>query len=135
MSGDFREIFNVAQLDDRTLGEIEWVLNSPAYEHTFKPFMVGVLKTLSKLQRDRSQKRKEEYPDDYLAGGLDFGEGLIEFFGRVIAETRMDRMNEAMQHVSNDQLYDAKRARGQVKPVVGLDQSATPEEYNPAEDY
>jgi hypothetical protein len=35
--------------------------------------------------------------------------------------------------MSNEQLYDHKRATGEVKPVVGLDQSAMPEQADPDE--
>lgn len=135
MSGTFKEFFDVSLIDERQLGEMEFVLNSPAYEHTFKKYMEGVLRQLNALAKDRSQKRKDEYPDDTLFGGIMFGEGLLEFFSRIIQETRMERIHASMQNVSNDDLYDAARRQGRVKPVVGLDQSAEPEPYNPAEDY
>lgn len=125
--GDFREFFDIRKLDERQLGQIEFVLNSPAYEESFKPYMLGILATMNSMWKDRSKERLERYPDEFLAGGAVFGEGLIKFFALLIHETSFDRIHEAMiAGMSNDKLYDMKRQSGALKPVVGLDQPASP---------
>lgn len=133
MPGDFREFFDLRKLDVQSLGEIEFVLNSPAYEHSFKPYLLGILNQMESLWKDRSQTRKDQYPDEFLAGGAVFGEGLLKFFDLLIHETNMERIHAAMENMSNDTLYDMKRERGLVKPVVGLDQSAMPGQADPDE--
>lgn len=135
MSGDFREFFDLRGLDEQKLGQIEWVLNSPAYESTFKPYLQGVYNQMQSLWRDRSQQRKDQYPDDFLAGGVCAIEGLLKFFAIVIEETRMERVHASMEGMTPERLYERKRQAGQMRPVVGLDQRAEPEHYNPAEDF
>ena len=136
MPGDYREFFDIRRLDDQQLGQIEFVLNSPAYEQSFKPYMEGILRQMTNMWRDRSRQRQDTYPDDFLAGGAVFAEGLIKFFDLVIQETRMERIHASMGNPTNDQQYDIRRESGQVKPVVGLDQPALPQPVDPAaEDY
>src|SRR5689334_13012591 len=109
MPGDFKEVFDLRKLTDQQLGEIEFVLNSPALEHSFKPYMSNILRELNRLWKDRSKERADKYPDDFLAGGVVFGEGLLEFFEHIISETRMERIHAAMEGMSNDMLYSAKQ--------------------------
>lgn len=135
MAGDFHEFFDIRKLDEQQRGSIEFVLNSPAYGDYFKPYLLGVLAMMNKQWKDRSQARKDAYPDDFLAGGVIFGEKLLQFFEIIIQDTNIDRIHDAMSNMTNDMIYDMKRHRGEVKPVVGLDQSATPQSYNPDEDY
>ena len=135
MQGDFKEFFTTEDLTEQKLGEIEFVLNSPAYGHTFKPFMLGILNAINKLWKDRSAERKAKYNDDYLAGGHDFGEGLIQFFERIINETHDERVMKSLGNMTNDDLYEYFRERGYIKPVVGANQQAEPAPYDPAEDF
>ena len=133
--GDFSEFFTLATFDEQKLGEMEWVLNSPAYLHTWKPYMLGILRSLQKMWKDRTRARQEKYPDEFLAGGTVFGEGLIEFFDKIIEETHHERAMKAMANMSNDDHYETLQQHGGVKPIVGMDQDATPAPYDPAEDY
>jgi hypothetical protein len=127
--GDFREMFDLRRLDERQLGQIEFVLNSPAYDDSFKPYMLSIIASMNAMWKDRSRERQDRYPDEFLAGGVCFGEGLLKFFSLLIHETSMERIHEAMlQSMTNDQLYDARRNAGGVKPVVGINQPATPNE-------
>lgn len=135
MQGTFKEFFDANKLDERRRGEIEFVLNSPAYAHSFVPYMRGILSSLEKLARDRSQKRKDEYPDDFLFGGIAYGEGLMAFFEALLRETSMDRIHAAMEEMTSEELYDLKLKQGKVHPVVGLDQPALPQPVDPAEDF
>lgn len=134
-TGNFREFFTTQGLDEQKLGEIEYILNSPAYQHTFKPYMLGILNSLNKLWKNRSAERKEKYPDDYLAGGHDFGEGLVEFFERLISETHEERVLNSLAGMSNDEMYTFFQNRGLIQPIVGANQSPEPAPYNPDEDY
>jgi len=133
MPADFREFFDLQKLDEQQLGQIEFVLASPAYSDSFKPYLQGILNQLNQLWKDRSKTRSDQYPDDFLAGGVVFGEGLLKFFDLLIHETSIERIHAAMSDVSNDTLYDLCRQRGEVRPVVGLDQSATPGKADPDE--
>jgi hypothetical protein len=90
---------------------------------------------MNALWLDRSQKRKDEFPDDFLAGSIAAIDGLLKFFSMVIHETSIERIHESMATMTPDLQYTARQNAGRLKPVVGIDQSATPEEYNPAEDF
>ncbi len=128
MPGDFREYFDLRKLDEQKLGQIEFVLNSPAYTDSFKPYIQGVLESLNHLWKDRSKERADQYPDDFLAGGVVFGEGLLKFFDLLIQESSMERIHSSMEGMTNEMLYDLRRRRGELKPVVGLDQPAMPDQ-------
>ena len=126
--GDYRELFDLRKLDARQLGQIEFVLNSPAYAESFKPYMKGILNSLNTMWKDRSRDRMDRYPDEFLAGGVVFGEGLLKFFDLLLHETSFERMHEAMvEAMGNDQIYDAKAEQGLTRPVVGIDQKPMPE--------
>lgn len=133
MPGDFREFFDARKLTDRQRGQIEFVLNSPAYEEGFKPYMLGILNSMTTLWRDRSSIRRDKYPDDFLAGGACFGEGLLKFFEYLIQETNLERIHASMEDVSGEDLYEMKRQRGEVRPIVGVDQPALPQRPDPEE--
>lgn len=133
MPGDFREYFDVRKLSDQQKGEIAFILNSPAYEHSFKPYIMGIINQLNHLWKDRSQSRKDAYPDDFLGGGVVFGEGMLKFFETLVQETSIEAIHEAMQNVDNDTLYDRALQRGEVRPVVGLDQPVLPQLVDPEE--
>ena len=135
MPGDFREFFDLRKLDQQQIGEIEFILNSPAYDHSFKPYIKSVLYSMHRLWMDRSEQRKATYPDDYLAGGATFGEGLLKFFDLLVSETSLERIHASMSQMTGDNLYDMARERGDVKPIVGLDQSASPEPVRPEDDF
>lgn len=132
MPGDFKEFFDITKLDERALGEIEFVLNSPAYRHTFYPYLKGIVNSLNTLWKDRSQERKDRYPDDFLGGGVIVAEGLLEFFEKIIQETNIERMHRAA-NISDEQRYDTYRSEGKVRPIVGLDQPAVPTQADPEE--
>ena len=135
MPGSFGEFFDIRKLDEQQRGSIEFVLNSPAYQDYFKPYMESILAQMNQAWKDRSQKRKDEYPDDFLAGGVCFGEGMLKFFEVIINETNMERIHGAMENMTNDMLYEVRRQRGFIKPVVGANQDALPQQVPPDEDF
>ncbi len=134
---DLRKFFDPGQLDERSVGMIEFVLNSPAYEEAFKPYLETVRDTMQRQWLDRSQKRKDDYPDDFLAGGVCAIEGLLTLFTLLVSQTNFERIHEAMAEMVPEKQYEMRRQSGRVKPVVGVDQSALPQApaYDAAEDY
>lgn len=133
--GDFREHFDIRKLSEEDRGMIEFVLNSPAYGKFFKPYFQDILDTLNQQWKDRSRERQDRYPDEFLAGGVVFGEAMLKFFEIVIQETTMERIHGAMENLSNDQVYELRRTRGLMKPVVGVNQSAEPQQVAPEDDF
>jgi len=134
---DLKHVFDVSKLDERSLGMIEFVLTSPAYEEAFKPYLENVRNSMQRLWLDRTQERKDKHPDDFLAGNICAVEGLLSLFAELIAQTRIDRVQESMAAMTSDVQYEHKRQQGRIQPVVGVDQSAMPvaPPYDPAEDY
>jgi len=135
MRGNFREFFDARKLDEQKRGSIEFVLNSSAYEDYFKPYIQSILDQMNQAWKDRSRERQDKYPDEFLAGGAVFGEGMLAFFEVLIQETNMERVHDAMENMTSEMLYEVKRQRGLVRPVVGLDQSAMPQQVSPDEDF
>jgi len=134
MANDLRQFFDARRLSEQELGMIEFVLTSPAYEGAFKPYLSSVRDSMHALWLDRSQRRKDEYPDDFLAGGVCAIEGLLKFFAAAIHEADFERIHDSMASMVPEKQYELRRQAGRVRPVVGVDQKATPEEYNPLED-
>lgn len=126
MPGDFREHFDLRKLDEIQLGQIEFVLTSPAYEESFRPFLLDAVESMSAQWKDRSEERKARYPDDYLAGGVVAIEGLIKFFEVLVQEANFERIHAANGGGSPEREYDLRRLAGQLQPVIGLDQGAEP---------
>jgi hypothetical protein len=134
MNPDFTEVFDIGRLTELQLGNVEFILTSPAYTETFKPYLMSIRKNLNTVWLDRSQGRKDMISDDYLAGGIAMIDGLITFFSLVLDESSLDRIH-ASQSRTPDQQYDALVRAGAAKPVVGMNQEAAPKPYDPAEDF
>jgi hypothetical protein len=135
MQPDFKKQFELGRLTELELGNIEYVLMSPAYSETFKPYLETVRNNLNALWLDRTKMRKDQMSDDFLAGGISMIDGLLKFFAIVVHESSMERIHASQAARSPDQEYDIRQRLGQMRPVVGLDQSALPQPYDPAEDY
>lgn len=135
MANDLRQFFDARRLTEKELGMIEFVLTSPAYEAAFRPYLENVRDSMQSLWMDRSQRRKDEYPDDFLAGGVSTIEGLLKFFAAAVSEANFDRIHDAMAEMVPERQFELRRQQGRVKAVVGVDQPALPEHYDPAEDF
>ena len=135
MANSLRQFFEARSLTEQELGLIEFVVMSPAFEIAFKPYLEGVRDNMQTLWKDRSARRKEEYPDDFLAGATCVIDDMFKFFTAVLADANFDRVHDSMSHMTSDKQYELKRQKGQIAPVVGVDQSATPPEYDPLEDF
>lgn len=132
---DFRAFFDLRKLSDQDLGCLEYVLNSPAYVTVFKPYLETMRDSMNRLWLDRSQDRKDKYPDDFLAGGIASIDGLLTLFQKILEETNLARMHDAVSGTSEESLYDRKREQGLVQPVVGINQNPEPIAYDPDKDY
>lgn len=128
----FKKIFDVSKLDDNALGQIEWVLNSPAYMHTFRPFLERARASAIKILLDRTVERKERFSDEALAERANAIEELMVFFDRIIKETQSERVFRALNEDPRTDDYDRDRMSGAVKPPNA---TTNPPEYDPAEDF
>ena len=104
------------------------MLNSPAYIDVFKPYLESMRNSLSMRLLDRSAGRKEEYPDDYLAGSIVTIDGLLELFAYIIRETQFERIDTAMALKSPIEMYDRHQRNGRHDPVLGSNEPL----YEPA---
>jgi hypothetical protein len=130
---DFKDLFDVSNLTDEELGHLEWVLNSPSYERVFKKYLRNMSETLNLRLKNPSRDRKEQYPSDFLRGGILMIDGLVEFFSRIVAETQLERIARAKgQGLSQEELYEKLRQEGKVGPAGQI--AAASDEYDPAQD-
>lgn len=107
-------LFDVSRLNEDELGQLEYIVNSPAWEGFFKRYLLGIVTSLERLMKDRSSARKAQYNDDFLAGQCTAIEGFIAFCDGIVQSTNMARMAEA-QRMTPDQEYDKLRAMGFIK--------------------
>lgn len=119
---DLKKVFNIGKLNDHELGCVEFVLNSPAYQDVFKPYLESMQHSLSMSMLDRGEARKKEYPDDFLAGGIVAIKGLLELFDHLVNETRIDRIDAAQQTLSATNRYDMDQRSGQHDPILGANE-------------
>lgn len=129
------EPFSIQSLSEHQLGCVEFVLNSPAYVEVFKPYLEEARNVKAHMMLDRSTARKEQYPDDYLAGGICTIDDLLVFFGRVLDETRMERVHEAQGTTTPAVEYHRLQQNGGLSPVLGANQQTEATEYSAEIDY
>ncbi len=128
-----RDVFDVRQLDDQEIGHLEYVLNSPSYGRVFRPYLVRLREGLNHRLLDPSKDRKDQYPDDFLRGGITVVDGLLAFFGKLIEETSIERITAARAERTDEDQYTAMRLAGQMRAGQGPIEDKRP--YDPAEDY
>lgn len=125
------QLFNIASIDDNQIGHLMWVLNSPSYTDVFRPYLVNIRDTANRMMLDRSQKRKDDYNDDFLAGQIMAIDGLLTLFERLINETNFERIRESQETRSDEEDYANALAAGQVRGS-GVNVA---EELRPEDDY
>jgi hypothetical protein len=131
---DFRDLFDVSNLTDEELGHLEWVLSSSSYEQVFKKYLRSMSETLNLRLKNPSRDRKEQYPSDFLRGGILMIDGLVEFFSRIVAETQMERIARAQgSGLSQEELYEKLHQEGKVRPAGQI--TPAPDEYDAAQDF
>lgn len=132
---DYRRLFDPGKLSEHELGCVAFVLNSPAYIDVFEPYLLSIKNEMQMSWKDRSQTRKDNMPDDYIAGNVAAIDGLLTLFKLILQQTDIDRIHTSMEEMTSPVLYERARQSGAMQPVVGLDQKASPDEYDPAQDY
>lgn len=135
---DFNDVFDVGRLSEDQLGALEYVLNSPAYTEVFEPYLKNVKDTLQMRLLNRSRERKEDMPDDFIAGGVVVIDCFLNMFKKLIEETRIERIHAAMDKLTPTQRYAADAAAGKHAPVLGANEQMLvngPKPYDPAEDF
>lgn len=111
---DPNNLFDLSRLNDDELGQLEFVVNSPAWEGVFKPYLRQMIRSLEMMMKDRSQERKDKYNDDFLAGQCSALEGFVAFCDGIVQNTNMARMAEA-QKMTPEQEYERLRVLGLVR--------------------
>jgi hypothetical protein len=129
------EVFSTSKLSEQQLGCVEFVLNSPAYLDVFKPYLLDARETMAAAMLDRSTGRKDQYPDDFLAGSISTIDSLLNFFQHVLDETSLDRVHASMERITPEVEYHMRQQAGKIVPVMGANQDAAPRDYEPDEDY
>ncbi len=132
---DFKDIVNVADLDDHEIGHIEYILHSPSYGDHFEPYLRRMRDRLNQLLLDPSDEREKLYPYKFLVGGIAMLNGLLELFTGLINETRLERMARAVVERTPNQQYQQMREEGLVRHSGTTVQPAEVADYDAAEDY
>lgn len=129
---NFKEVFDVAQLEEHELGHLVYVLNSPSYTRVFEPYLTRARDSLNVLLIDPSDERKKKYPCDYLRGGICAIDGLLALFTKLIDETNIEHVGELISQRTDEDHYTQLRMAGLAGPLT---QSIEEQVYNPDEDY
>lgn len=111
---DLKEIFDLSKMSEQDIGELEFVVNSPAYRKFFRGYMLKMRESAQRLLLDRSQARKDVHPDDGLAYQILFIDGLMAFLDGILDQTNIARMVETQQHTPQDE-YEALRERNLIR--------------------
>jgi hypothetical protein len=127
---NFKEVFDVSQLEEHELGHLVFVLNSPSYTRVFEPYLIRARDSLNVLLIDPSDERKSKYPCDYLRGGICAIDGLLALFTKLIDETDIARVGELVSQQTGEDQYKQLRIENHVGPLATWERA-----YNPDEDY
>lgn len=111
---DPNNLFDLSKLTDDELGQLEFVVNSPAWELVFRRYLQQMIFSVDRLMKDRSEARKQQWNDDFLAGQSVALEGFVKFTDGIIQSTNMARMAETQQMTPNEE-YDRLRATGFIR--------------------
>lgn len=134
---DFKSVFNVSKLSDHELGHLEFILNSPSYTDIFAPYLRSMRNSLNTKLLDPSEKRKQEYNDDFLRGGILMVDGLLQFFTRLIQETEIERVHRSQTEQTGEEQYQSLREHNSIGPFSpSLGHIVTEDSaYDPDTDY
>jgi len=117
---DFQTIFDVKSLEDNELGHLEYIINSPSYSQVFEPYLQRMRNSLNLLLLSPSQERKDQYPDDFIRGGIIIIDGLLKFCKQLVEETEIERIARAQQALPEEEMYQYLKQEGYMKPVIGI---------------
>jgi len=110
---DFKEIFDVAKLDEYELGQIEFILTHPAFESHFRPYMQRMHDSCVKLWKIPLHRRSSELTDEDLKAGARFIDGMMAFFDKLVMESRDERILRSQGLVPDT--HAQARESGQIK--------------------
>ena len=116
----FNEVFDVKTLDDFQLGHLQYILTSPSYSEVFQPYLVHMRNSLSEKLLDPDERRKEQYPCDFLRGGILMIDGLLSLFNNLIQETEIERIARTQVEMTERQQYDLIRQTGGTHPMNAI---------------
>jgi len=116
----FNEVFDVKTLDDFQLGHLQYILTSPSYSEVFQPYLVHMRNSLSEKLLDPDERRKEQYPCDFLRGGILMIDGLLSLFNNLIQETEIERIARTQVEMTERQHYDLIRQTGGTHPMNAI---------------
>lgn len=128
---DPNNLFDIGKLNDNELGQLEFIVHSPAWEGLFKPYLKAMIRSIEKMMKDRSEARKSLYNDDFLAGQCTALEGFLAFCDGIIENVNLARM-AAVQQLTPDQEYQSLRTLGLIRHSG---QATRADELTPAEDF
>ena len=123
----FNEVFDVKSLDDFQLGHLQYILTSPSYADVFHPYLVKMRASLNEKLLDPSTDRKEQFPSDFLRGGILMIDGLLTLFTNLIEETEIERITRTQVEMTERQAYEAIRQAGGTHPMI--------KDYSDTEDF
>ena len=117
MENDFVDpVFDISRLDDHELGHLEYVLNSPSYTQVFRPFLQATQKMYMELLMDPRPKVRAKYGGtNYLRCGANNARRILEFFDKILEETRDSRAMFARNALGQQDLYEAAVASGVIR--------------------
>lgn len=91
-------MFDVAQLDESTLGHFEFVLNSPSWQDVFRPYWENLERMYTELLLDPLPSvRLQHGGDEALRQGANMVRKFLQFCDKIVAETQIERMQRARE--------------------------------------
>lgn len=111
---DPNNLFDLSKLNDDELGQLEFLLLSPAWQGFLMQYLALTIRGIEKMMKDRTKERKERYNDDFLAGQCVALESFVAFCMAASQNISMARVAEA-QRLTPEQEYDRLRATGFIR--------------------
>lgn len=128
---DPNNLFDISKLNDHEVGQLEFIVNSPAWSGFFRLYLIRMIQSLDRLMKDRSEERKKQYNDDFIAGQSTALEGFVKFSDGVAENTNLARMAQVQQMTPNEE-YDRLRILGMTRHSG---QTVQPDDLIPFEEF
>jgi len=97
--------FSVSNLTELQRGHLEFILNSPSYSEIFVPYLQYQRDIQMKLLLRPDDARKTTFSDDYLRGSIHSIDNLLLFFEKLVEETNVQRVSNALQATPSARSY------------------------------
>jgi hypothetical protein len=130
-----------SNLDDKDIGDLAFIINSPAYVNFFKPLLLGMERNMMESIIDPSVTRKAGQSDDYLRGGIVTIRAILN--GPIFAIEEYANKQKINAEIQNDADFYKERAEaGSIGPLPyqrmtddNFVEPAPAGGYDPATDY